>query len=112
MWQENETDAQRILRGDTVGTETNSVIKGVLYNKDGTVDYVFDDVKLDEVIAPLTNDNSESDEDKQLFLSSSKDYKVSFNAEIDDDILYQLGVVHWYDWWNRDSVEYDFEVIR
>ncbi len=88
-----------------MGFELNGVITGVLYNKDGTVDYVFDDVKLDEIIAPLTNDNSESDEGKQLFLSSSKDYEVSFNVEIDDDILYQIGVIHWYDWWNRDSVE-------
>lgn len=88
-----------------MGTETNSVIKGILYNKDGTVDYVFDDAKLDEIIAPLTNDSSESDENKQLFLSSSKDYEVSFNAEINEDILYQIGVIHWYDWWGGDEVK-------
>ena len=93
-----------------MGFELNGVIKGVLYNKDGTVDYVFDDVKLDEIIAPLTNDSSESDEDEQLFLSSSKDYEVSFEAEINENILYQIGVIHWYDWWNRDRVGYDFEV--
>ena len=93
-----------------MGTETNSVIKGVLYNKDGTVDYVFDDAKLDEIIAPLTNDSSESDEDKQLFLSSSKDYEVSFNAEINEDILYQIGIIHWYDWWCGDEMK--CEVIR
>lgn len=95
-----------------MGFELSGVIKGVLYNKDGTVDYVFDDVKLDEIIAPLTNDSSESDEDKQLFLSSSKDYEVSFNAEINEDILYQIGVLHWYDWWDGDKIEYDFEVIK
>ena len=61
-----------------MGFELNGVIKGVLCNKDGTVDYVFDDAKLDEIIAPLTNDSSESDEDERLFLSSSKDYEVSF----------------------------------
>lgn len=88
-----------------MGFELDGIIKGVLYNKDGTVDYVFDDAKLDEVIAPLTNDNSESDEDKQLFLSSSKDYEVSFNAEINEDILYQIGVIHWYDWWCGDEVK-------
>ncbi len=87
-----------------MGTETNSVIKGILYNKDGTVDYVFDDAKLDEIIAPLTNDSPESDEE-QLFLSSSKDYEVSFEAEINEDILYQIGVIHWYDWWCGDEVK-------
>ena len=91
--------------------ESSGVIKGVLYNKDGTVDYVFDDAKLDEVIAPLTNDNSESNKE-QLFLSSSKDYEVSFNAEINENILYQIGVIRWYDWWNGDRIEYDFEVIK
>ena len=93
-----------------MGFELNGVIKGVLCNKDGTVDYVFDDAKLDEIIAPLTNDSSESDEDERLFLSSSKDYEVSFEAEINEDILYQIGVIHWYDWWNRDRAGYDFEV--
>jgi hypothetical protein len=94
-----------------VGTETNSVIKGVLYNKNGTVDYVFDDVKLDEIITPFENESdAERDQGRTLFLSSSKDYEVSFNAEINEDILYQIGVIHWYDWWNRDRVEYDFEV--
>lgn len=92
-----------------MGTETNSIIKGVLYNKDGTVDYVFDDIKLDEVIAPLTNDNSESDKE-QLFLSSSKDYEVSFEAEINEDILYQIGVIHWYDWWNGEQISYKFDI--
>ena len=93
-----------------MGTEINSVIKGIHYNKDGTVDYVFNDAELDEIITPLTNDSSESDEDKQLFLSSSKDYEVSFEAEINENILYQIGVIHWCDWWNRDRVGYDFEV--
>lgn len=92
--------------------ELNGVIKGVLYNKDGTVDYMFDYAKLDEVIAPLTNDSSESDEGKQLFLSSSKDYEVSFNTEINEDILYQIGIIHWYNWWHGDKIKYDFEVIK
>lgn len=43
-----------------MGFELSGVIKDVLCNKDGTVDYVFDDAKLDEVIAPFMNeDNSE-----------------------------------------------------
>lgn len=88
-----------------MGFELNDIIKGVLCNKDGTVGYVFDDVKLDEIIAPLTNDSSESNEDKQLFLSSSKDYEVSFNAEINEDILYQIGAIRWYDWWCGDEVK-------
>ena len=87
-----------------MGFELNGIIKGVLYNKDGTVDYVFDDVKLDEVIAPLTNDNSERNKE-QLFLLTSKDYEVSFNAEINEEILYQIGVIHWYDWWHRDEAK-------
>lgn len=37
--------------------ENDDVIKYVLYNKDGTVDYVFDDAKLNEVIAPFVNGN-------------------------------------------------------
>ena len=96
-----------------MGFELSGVIKGVLYNKDGTVDYVFDDAKLDEVIAPFENEaGAERDQDKTLFLSSSKDFEVSFeSADISEDILYLLGVVRWYDWWDRDSVEYDFEVM-
>ena len=96
-----------------MGFELSGVIKGVLYNKDGTVDYVFDDAKLDEVIAPFENETgAERDQDKTLFLSSSKDFEVSFeSADISEDILYLLGVLRWYDWWNRDSVEYDFEVM-
>jgi hypothetical protein len=87
-----------------VGFELDGILKGVLYNKDGTVEYVFDDAKLNQVIAPLTNDNSERDKE-QLFLSSSKDYEVSFNTEINEDILYQIGVIHWFDWWYRDEVK-------
>ena len=96
-----------------MGCELSGIIKGVLYNKDGTVDYVFDDAKLDEVIAPFENETgAERDQDKTLFLSSSKDFEVSFeSADISEDILYLLGVLRWYDWWNRDSVEYDFEVM-
>jgi hypothetical protein len=93
-----------------MGFELNGVIKGVLYNKDGTVDYVFDDAKLNEIITPLMNDNPESKEDKHLFLSSSKNYEVSFESEINEGILYQIGVIHWYDWWNGDKIKYDFEV--
>ena len=77
----------------------DGVIKGVLYNKDGTVDYVFDDVKLDEVIAPFENDDdAERDRDETMFLSSSKDFEISFeSANISEDVLYLLGVLHWYD---------------
>ena len=96
-----------------MGFELNGVIKGVLYNKDGTVDYVFDDAKLDEVIAPFVNENdTKRDRGKTLFLSSSKDFEVSFeSADISEDVLYLLGILRWYDWWNGDSVEYDFEAM-
>ena len=54
--------------------ENDDIIKCVLYNKDGTVDYVFDDAKLDEIIAPFLNENdTERDRGKILFLSSSGD---------------------------------------
>lgn len=97
-----------------MGFELDGIIKGVLYNKDGTVDYVFDDSKLEEVIAPFENEtDTERDQSKTLFLSSSKDFEVSFeSADISEDTLYLLGILRWYDWWNRDSVEYDFGVIR
>ena len=97
-----------------MGFELSGVIKGVLYNKDGTVDYVFDDAKLDEVIAPFENEtDTERKQSKTLFLSSSKDFEVSFeSADISEDVLYLLGVLRWYDWWNGDRIEYDFEVIR
>lgn len=36
----------------------DDIIKGVLYNKDGTVDYVFDDAKLDEIVAPFLNETN------------------------------------------------------
>ena len=95
-----------------MGFELNGIIIGVLYNKDGTVDYVFDDVKLDEVIAPFENETDTArDQSKTLFLSSSKEFEASFESvDISEDVLYLLGVLHWYDWWNGDSVEYDFEV--
>ena len=61
--------------------ENNNIIKDVFYNKDGTVDYVFDDAKLDEIIAPFLNENdTERDQSKILFLSSSEDFKVSFKS--------------------------------
>lgn len=61
--------------------ENDDIIKDVLYNKDGTVDYVFDDTKLDEVIAPFVNEvDTERDRSKTLFLSSSEDFKVSFES--------------------------------
>ena len=82
--------------------ELSGIIKGVLYNKDGTVDYVFDDVKLDEVIAPFEN---EADTERKLFLSSSKDFEVSFESvDISEDTLYLFGVLCWYDWWNGDKI--------
>lgn len=85
-----------------MGFESSGVIKGVLYNKDGTVDYVFDDVKLNEVIAPFVNEDSlERVQKKVLFLSSSKDSK---------NVSCLLVILCWYDWWNGDKVEYNFEV--
>lgn len=96
-----------------MGFELGGIIKGVLYNKDGTVDYVFDDAKLDEVITPFKKEtDAKRNQDKTLSLSSSKDFEISFeSANINEDILYLLGVLRWYDWWNRDSVVYDFEVM-
>lgn len=52
--------------------ENDNIIKCFLYNKDGTIDYVFDNAKLDEIIAPFVNKNdTERDRGKILFLSSS-----------------------------------------
>lgn len=83
-------------------TETNGVIRCVLYNKDGTVDYVLDDTKLDEVIASFLNKaNTERGKSKALYLSSSDDSK---------DVLGLLVILCWYDWWNGDRIEYNFEV--
>ena len=54
-----------------MGFELDGIIKDVLYNKDGTVDYVFDDAKLDEIIAPFINEaNSAEGRSGILFLSS------------------------------------------
>lgn len=64
-----------------MGLKLDGVIKDVLYNKDGTIDYVFDDAKLDEIIAPFINENdTKRDRGKTLFLSSSEDFKVSFES--------------------------------
>lgn len=95
-----------------MGFELNGIIKGVLCNKDGTVDYVFDDAKLDEVIAPFINETDTGrDQERTIFLSSSKDFEVSFeSANLSEDALYLFGVLRWYDWWNGDKVEYNFEV--
>jgi hypothetical protein len=87
---------------------SDNIVKGVLCNRDGTVEYVLDDVKLNEVISPLTS--SENNTNERLFLSSSKDYEISFETKVNENLLYQLGVIRWYDWWNRDRIEYDFEV--
>lgn len=95
-----------------MGFELSGVIKDVLYNKDGTVDYVFDDAKLNEVIAPFENEtDTERDQSKILFLSSSKDFEVSFeSADISEDVLYLLGVLRWYDWWNGEQISYKFDM--
>jgi hypothetical protein len=95
-----------------VSFKLDGIIKGILYNKDGTVEYVFDDAKLNEVIAPFENEtDTKRDQGKTLFLSSSKDFEVSFeSADISEDALYLLGVLRWYDWWNGDRIEYNFEV--
>lgn len=97
-----------------MGFELSGVIKGVLYNKDGTVDYVFDDAKLDEIIAPFENEtDTERDQSETLFLLSSKDFEVSFESvDVSENALYLFGVLHWYDWWNGDRIEYNFEVIK
>lgn len=59
----------------------DGVIKGVLYNKDGTVDYVFDDAKLDKVIAPFMNETDmKRNRSNTLFLSSSENFGVSFES--------------------------------
>lgn len=85
----------------------SDVIKGILYNKDGTVEYVFDDAKLEEVIAPFVDNESNSNE--TLLWSSSKDCEISFeSATINENALYWLGAVRWYNWWNKDKVEYYF----
>lgn len=82
------------------------IIKGIMYNKDGTVEYVFDDAKLEEVIAPLTNENNNQTE--PLLFAKSQECELSFDSVcINDDILYQLGVIHWYDWFN-DKIYYNF----
>lgn len=95
-----------------MGFELDGIIKGVLYNKDGAVDYVFDDAKLDKVIAPFENEaDTERDQGKTLHLSRSKDFEVSFESvNFSEDALYLLEILRWYDWWNGDRVEYDFEV--
>lgn len=95
-----------------MGFELSGVIKGVLYNKDGTVDYVFDDVKLDGVIAPFENENdTERNQNKTLYLSSSENFEISFeSADINEDALYLLGVLRWYDWWNGEQVSYKFDM--
>lgn len=95
-----------------MGFELNGIIKGVLYNKDGTVDYVFDDAKLDEVIAPFENEtDTERDQERTLFLSSSKDFEVSFeSADTSEDALYLFGVLRWYDWWNGEQISYKFDM--
>jgi hypothetical protein len=50
----------------------DDTIKCVLYNKDGTVEYVFNDVKLNEVITPFVNEtNTGEGRSETLFLSSS-----------------------------------------
>ena len=91
-----------------MGFELDGVLKGVLYNTDGTVDYVFDDVKFNEVIAPFVNDDdTERGRNEMMFLSSSKDCEISFeSANINEDVLYLMGAIHWYDWWVGDSVRY------
>lgn len=92
--------------------ELNDIIKGVLYNKDGTVDYVLDDVKLNEVIALFENEaDTKRNQSKTLFLSSSKDFGVSFKSvNFSEDALYLFGVFRWYDWWSGEQISYKFDM--
>lgn len=39
--------------------EIDKILIGVLYNKDGTVEYVLNDKELDSLLVPLFNENAE-----------------------------------------------------
>ena len=52
--------------------EIDKILSRVLYNKDGTVEYVFNDEALDSLLAPLFNENAEK-ETHYLNLIESKE---------------------------------------
>lgn len=52
--------------------EINKILIGVLYNKDGTVEYVLNDKELDSLLVPLFNENVEK-ETNYLNLIESKE---------------------------------------
>lgn len=52
--------------------EIDKILIGVLYNKDGTVEYVFNDKELDSLLVPLFNGNAEK-ETHYLNLIESKE---------------------------------------
>lgn len=52
--------------------EIDKILIGVLYNKDGTVEYVLNDKELDSLLVPLFNGNAEK-ETHYLNLIESKE---------------------------------------
>ena len=52
--------------------EIDKILIGVLYNKDGTVEYVLNDKELDSLLVPLFNENAEK-ETHYLNLIESKE---------------------------------------
>ena len=74
----------------------------VMCCKDGTV--------INNGINFTALDNDTDDEKTIAFLSNFKDFEISFDdTYINEDILYQLGVIHWYNWWNTEYIEVMFK---
>jgi len=72
-----------------MGFELSGVIKCVLYNKDRTVDYVFDDAKLDEVIAPFENEaDTEKIKIRRCFCQAQRILKSLLSPPILAKMLY------------------------
>ena len=77
---------------------------GYLYNSNG------------EAVAKLNNiscieydhDNDHDNDNKHYDFINNTEFSFTINAKCNDNILYQLGCIHFYHWWRGDKADYKF----
>ena len=75
---------------------------GYLYNSNG------------EAVAKLNNisdieyNNDHDNDNKHYDFINNTEFSFTINTKCNDNILYQLGVYHWYNFWEGDRVSYNF----
>lgn len=76
---------------------------GCLYNSDGGRIAKFDNISNIELRDDKDDHNIEYHK-----LINNRDYCCTINAKYNDNILYQLGGYHWYNFWRGDKADCKF----